>query len=106
MAWIFLVLAGFFEVGFAICLKLSENFSKFWPSLGFVVLGIISFSLLNQAIKTIPIGTAYAVWTGLGAFGTAILGIFLFRESADFWRVFFLSTLILSVIGLKWVSAQ
>ncbi len=104
MYWIILAVAGVFEVLMTTTLKMSENFSKLWPSIGFFVTGAISFFLLSQAMKTIPVGTAYAVWTGIGAFGTAIVGIVFFKESTDFWRIFFLLMLIVSIIGLKIVS--
>ncbi len=101
MAWIFLIIAGIFEVGFTTSLKLSENFSnKGWATL-FLISITLSFVFLNKAIQTISIGTAYAVWTGIGAVGTAIAGIILFREPADFWRLFFIFLLIGSIIGLK-----
>ncbi|MGN6510258.1 MAG: DMT family transporter, partial [Chitinophaga sp.] len=96
---------GLFEIGFTISLKYSENFSKLWPSLSFVVCISMSFFLLNKAINNgLPIGTAYAVWTGIGAAGTAIAGILFFKEPATAWRMFFLVMLIGSIIGLKLVS--
>ncbi len=104
MSWILLILAGFFEVGFTTCLKLSEGFTKLWPSVFFLIFSFTSFFLLTRAMKTIPLGTAYAVWTGLGAFGTALIGIYFFNEPAAFMRLFFLGLLIVSIIGLKLVS--
>ncbi len=104
MAWAYLFLAGLFEVGFTTCLKLSENFTKTGWAIGFFVSISLSFWLLNKAIQTIPLGTAYGVWTGIGAVGTVIVGIVFFREPLFFWRVFFLMTLIISLIGLKAVS--
>jgi quaternary ammonium compound-resistance protein SugE len=104
MAWLILVIAGLFEVGFTTCLKLSNNFSNFKWSAAFFVCITLSFVLLNKAIQTIPIGTAYAVWTGIGAVGTVLMGIFFFRESTDFWRIFFIFLLIGSIIGLKAVA--
>lgn len=104
MAWVYLVLAGLFEVAFTTCLKLSENFTNRWWSVMFFISITLSFVLLNKATQTIPLGTGYAVWTGIGAVGTAIVGIFFFDEPAFFWRVFFISTLIASIIGLKLVS--
>lgn len=102
--WVYLILAGCFEVGFTTFMKLSDGFSK-WPhTVAFVVCAILSFGLLNKSVSVIPLGTAYAVWTGLGAFGTAIIGITFFKDSSDAWRVFFLGTLIVSIIGLKFVS--
>ncbi len=105
MHWIFLLIAGLFEIGFTTCLKLSDNFSKFWPVVGFLVLGAISFWLLSVAMKDIPLGTAYAIWTGIGAFGTALVGIFFFNDPSSFLRLFFLFTLVASIVGLKLVSA-
>jgi|SRR5690606_15581563 len=104
MAWLILIIAGIFEVGFTTCLKLSNNFTNYWWSAGFFISITLSFFLLNKAIQTIPIGTAYGVWTGIGAVGTALIGIFFFKESADFWRLFFIFLLIGSIIGLKLVS--
>lgn len=104
MAWAYLVLAGLFEVAFTTCLKLSENFTKTSWTIGFFVSISLSFWLLNKAIQTIPLGTAYGVWTGIGAVGTVIVGIVLFREPLFFWRVFFLIALIASLVGLKTVS--
>lgn len=104
MAWIILVLAGLFEVAFTTCLKLSDNFKNTGWSIAFFVSISLSFFLLNKAIQTIPIGTGYAVWTGIGAAGTAIIGMVFFKESTDFWRIFFIFLLISSIIGLKLVS--
>jgi quaternary ammonium compound-resistance protein SugE len=106
MAWIYLIIAGFFEVAFTTSLKLSNNFSdRLWGFL-FVVSITLSFYFLNRAIQLIPIGTAYAVWTGIGAVGTAVVGIILFKEPSDFWRMFFILLLIGSIFGLKLVSNQ
>jgi quaternary ammonium compound-resistance protein SugE len=104
MAWFILVLAGLFEVGFTTCLKLSDNFSNWKWGVGFFVCITMSFLLLNKAIQTIPIGTGYAVWTGVGAVGTTLVGIYLFEEPSDFWRVFFIFLLIASIVGLKIVT--
>lgn len=106
MAWLFLLLAGVCEVGFTTALKLSEGFSKWTYTIIFLLFASASFLLLAKAAQTIPIGTAYAVWTGIGAFGTAVVGILFFKESADFWRIFFLVMLIGSIIGLKLVSTD
>lgn len=104
MAWFYLIVAGLFEVGFTTSLKLSENFShKGWAAVFFVSISL-SFYFLNKAIQFIPIGTAYAVWTGIGAVGTVIVGIILFRESVEVWRMFFIFLLIGSILGLKAVS--
>lgn len=103
-AWIYLILAGVLEVGFASMLKLTENFSKLIPTLIFLVFAVGSFFSLTKAVQHIPIGTAYAVWTGIGAFGTIIIGILFYKEPASALRLFFLFTLISSIVGLKLVS--
>lgn len=107
MNWLLLVIAGLFEVGFATCLgkakETSGNTALFWM-LGFFICLSVSMTLLYKATQTLPIGTAYAVWTGIGAMGTVIVGIFLFKEPIHFWRLFFLFTLIVSIVGLKFVS--
>ena len=104
MSWVYLITAGVFEVGFTTFLKLSDNFSKLWPTIGFLVFSIASFMFLARAMHTIPLGTAYAVWTGIGAFGTAVIGIYFFNDPFSFLRVFFLTLLVASVVGLKLVS--
>jgi len=104
MDWIILSVAGVFEIVWAAGLKFTEGFTRLWPSLGTVVAMAISMALLAQALKTIPVGTGYAVWTGIGAFGTAVVGILFFKDPATFWRLTFLTTLIGSLIGLKYVS--
>lgn len=108
MHWIFLIIGGLFEVGFATCLgKVKESTgteSLLWL-IGFFVCLALSMFLLYKGSQGIPIGTAYAVWTGIGACGTVIMGLLLFNEPATFWRMFFLTTLICSVVGLKFVSA-
>ena len=101
MNWIILILAGLFEIAFTTCLKLSENFTNLKWSIGFFISISLSFFLLNKAAQSIPIGTAYAVWTGIGAVGTTIIGITMFSEPSHFWRLFFIFTLIASIVGLK-----
>src|SRR4051812_24585250 len=101
MEWIYLIIAGLFEVGFTTTLKLSENFSNKGWALAFVVSISLSFYFLNKATQIIPLGTGYAVWTGIGAVGTVLIGIFFFNEPAYFWRMFFLILLIGSIMGLK-----
>ena len=107
MDWLILIIAGLFEVGFATCLgkakETTGQTSTFWMT-GFFISLFISMVLLYKATQTLPIGTAYAVWTGVGAVGTVIIGILLFKEPVEFWRIFFLSTLIASIVGLKFVS--
>jgi quaternary ammonium compound-resistance protein SugE len=104
MPWIYLVIAGLFEVGFTTSLKLSNNFSNSKWTVAFFVSISLSFHFLNVAIQKIPLGTAYAVWTGIGAVGTALVGIFFFEEPSYFWRMFFICLLIGSIVGLKLVS--
>ncbi len=101
MAWIYLVLAGLFEIAFAIALKLSDGFTRPWPVILFTLFAGASFIFLARAIVVIPIGTAYAVWTGIGAAGAAIVGLLAFGEPATALRLLFIATLIGSVIGLK-----
>ena len=104
MAWIYLVLAGLFECGWAIGLKFTDGFTRLIPSLLTVLAMIISFWLLSEAMKTIPVGTAYAIWTGIGAVAVAILGMILFGESRDIMRIIFLLLIISGIVGLKLVS--
>lgn len=107
MNWILLIIAGIFETGFAACLgkaKQSTGSTATLWFIGFLICLIISMSLLYKAVQTLPISTAYAVWTGIGAVGTALVGIFVFKEPTEFWRIFFILTLIGSIIGLKAVS--
>jgi quaternary ammonium compound-resistance protein SugE len=107
MNWILLIIAGLFEIGFASCLararETSGNAALMWFA-GFFICLTASMYLLYRATQTLPIGTAYAVWTGIGATGTALMGILFFEEPADFWRLFFIFTLIASIAGLKAVS--
>ncbi|MDD2449736.1 MAG: multidrug efflux SMR transporter [Sulfurimonas sp.] len=105
MAWVWLVTAGLFEILFASFLKLSDGFTKLGFTIAFVVSAAFSFYFLTKAMQEIPVGTAYAVWTGIGAAGVAIFGIIFFAEALSFARLFFISTLILSIIGLKVVSS-
>lgn len=108
MSWLILIIAGLFEVAFAFCLgkaKASTGAAEILWMLGFLATLSISMFLLYKAVQVLPIGTSYAVWTGIGAVGTVIVGIIFFNEPADFWRVFFISTLILSIVGLRAVSA-
>ncbi len=104
MAWAYLAVAGLFEIGWAIGLKYSDGFSKPVPSLFTVLAMVLSVWLLSIAMRTIPVGTAYAVWTGIGAIGVAILGMVLFGESREFLRVVCLFLIIAGIIGLKLVS--
>ena len=104
MAWVYLLLAGIFEIGFAIGLKYTEGFTRLWPSTGTVVAAGISLWLLTQALRTIPVGTAYAIWTGIGAVGVATLGVILFSESASPARLGCIALIVAGVVGLKLFS--
>lgn len=101
MAWIILVLAGLFEVGWAIGLKYTEGFTRLWPTLWTVVAMIMSLWLLGMAMRTIPVGTAYSVWVGVGAVGTVILGFVLLGEPANAGRLISVALIIAGIIGLK-----
>lgn len=101
MGWLLLFSAGISEIVFALSLKYNEGFSKLWPSVVTCVSGAGSFGLLMWSLKTLPIGTAYAVWTGMGAVGVAILGIFLFKESTDLFRLASITLIVIGIAGLK-----
>jgi quaternary ammonium compound-resistance protein SugE len=101
MAWILLVLAGLFEIGWAIGLKYTEGFTRLWPTVGTVTAMVISLGLLGIAMKSLPVGTSYAVWVGVGAVGTAILGIVLLGESANVGRLVSLGLIVAGIVGLK-----
>ena len=104
MAWTYLFIAGLLEIGWAIGLKYTEGFSRLVPSVLTVAAMILSLALLGLALKTLPVGTAYAVWTGIGAVGTAILGIYLFAEPATVARLASIGLIVAGIIGLKLVS--
>lgn len=101
MNWLILIVAGLLEIGWAIGLKYSEGFTKLWPSVWTSIAMILSMFLLAIAMRSLPVGTAYAVWVGIGAVGTVILGIVLFNESADFWRMASVGLIVVGIIGLK-----
>lgn len=104
MAWTILIIAGLFEIGWAIGLKYTEGFTRLWPSVWTAAAMIISVYLLALALKSIPVGTGYAVWTGVGAVGTAILGIILFGEPANAARLVCITLIVAGIAGLKFVS--
>ncbi|MFP8966315.1 DMT family transporter [Pokkaliibacter sp. CJK22405] len=99
--WFYLLAAGAFEVGFTYFLKQSESFSKLWPSLAFILLGSLSVYLMSKALHIIPLSTAYAVWCGLGIAGTTLTGVILLGESLTLMKAIFLTTLGISIVGLK-----
>ena len=101
MAWIYLLLAGVFEIGFAIGLKYTEGFTRLWPSVMTVIAAAISLWLLTQALRAIPVGTAYAIWTGIGAVGVAILGMVLFGEPRGIARIASILLIVAGIAGLK-----
>ncbi|MDO5653284.1 MAG: quaternary ammonium compound efflux SMR transporter SugE [Brachymonas sp.] len=101
MNWLLLVLAGLFEIGWAVGLKYTEGFTKPWPTVGTVLSMVISMGLLGMAMKTLPTGTAYAIWVGIGAIGTALAGIVLMGEPANFWRLASLALIAAGIVGLK-----
>jgi quaternary ammonium compound-resistance protein SugE len=101
MAWIYLLIAGLLEIGWAIGMKYTEGFTKLGPSVATIIAMIASFSLLTEALKTIPVGTGYAVWTGIGAVGTAIVGMVFLGESREMLRIFCLLLIVAGIIGLK-----
>ncbi|WP_194850398.1 DMT family transporter [Nonlabens antarcticus] len=107
MAWFFLIIGGLFEVAFTFCLgKANEATGNevYWWYGGFAISIAISMGLLIKATQTLPLGTAYAVWTGIGALGTVLMGILVFKDPVGFWRMFFMFTLVSSIIGIKFVS--
>jgi len=101
MAWLILLVAGMFEVAWAVGLKYTNGLTRLWPSVFTIAGGFASFFLLAQAAKTLPIGTAYAVWTGIGAVGTAALGIVLFDEARDWLRLACIALIVVGIAGLK-----
>ena len=102
--WTYLIFAGVLEIGFASTIKLTQNFTKLLPTIAFLIFAIGSFYMLTKAIDHIPIGTAYAVWTGIGATGAVIVGMVVYGDPINTMRIFFLCTLIGSIVGLKLVS--
>lgn len=104
MAWFILVIAGLFEIAWAVGLKYSEGLTKLWPSVFTIICLVISMGLLAFAVRTLPVGTAYAVWTGIGALGTVILGMVLFNEPKDLIRIFFIGLILAGIVGLKFFA--
>ncbi|HZI98495.1 MAG TPA: multidrug efflux SMR transporter [Actinomycetales bacterium] len=105
MAWVLVVLAGTFETAFAISLKLSDGFSRLWWTVSFVVFAVASFALLAEALKSLPVGSAYAVWTGIGAVGTAVVGMLVLGESAAVARLVSIGLVVAGVVGLQLTSS-
>ena len=105
MPWVILILAGLCEIGWAVGLKYTDGFTRLWPSVGTVVSMIVSIVLLGLALKSLPLGTAYAVWTGIGILGTAVLGMVLFSESVDPMRLGCIGLIVGGIVGLKLTTA-
>jgi quaternary ammonium compound-resistance protein SugE len=106
MAWVLLITAGVFETGFAVMLKVSDGFSKLVPTILFAIFALASFGLLNLALKDLPVGTAYAVWTGIGAAGTATVGILALGEPGSALRIVCISLIVIGAIGLQAVESH
>ncbi|SFO47649.1 quaternary ammonium compound-resistance protein SugE [Pseudonocardia ammonioxydans] len=106
MAWVFVILGGLFETAFAVSLKHSEGFTRLWPTVSFLVCAVISFALLMAGLRELPVGTAYAAWTGIGAAGTAIAGMIWFGDSAAFLRVASVVLIVAGVVGLNLVGSN
>jgi quaternary ammonium compound-resistance protein SugE len=105
MAWAVLFVAGLLEIGWAVGLKYTHGFTRLWPTVGTGVALVASMALLGVAVRTLPLGTAYAVWTGIGTVGTAVLGIVLFREPATVGRLVCIALIVAGIVGLKAVSS-
>ena len=106
MAWVILFVAGLLEIGWAVGLKYTEGFTRLWPTVATAVALVASMSLLGLAVRTLPLGTAYAVWTGIGTVGTAVLGIVLFREPATVIRLVCIGLIVTGIIGLKFATTS
>jgi quaternary ammonium compound-resistance protein SugE len=104
MAWVYLFLAGVFEISFTTAMRYSDGFTRLWPTLLVLFLATISIYFVTKAAEIIPLGTAYAAWGGIGAIGTVIIGVLYYEEPVTLWRMVFLATLILSIAGLKLVT--
>ena len=104
MAWAFLILGGLFETAFAVSLKYSEGFTRLWPTVSFLICAVVSVVLLTVALRDMPVGTAYAVWTGIGAIGSVLAGILLFGEPAGAARLALIGLVLAGIVGLKLVE--
>ncbi|MGM0530057.1 MAG: DMT family transporter [Bacteroidota bacterium] len=103
MAWFYLFIAGLFEIAWAIGMKFTHGFSRLWPTVGVLITMILSVYFLSLAIKSIPVGTAYAVWTGIGIAGTSVLGMILFDESTSILRILLILLIFIAILGLKFI---
>ena len=101
MAWVYLILSGLFEVGFTTSMKLSDGFTNWKGTVGFFVFGALSFGLLLKSMQSIEMGTAYAVWAGIGASGTILMGLLLFNDAMNWYKLMFLSLIVIGIVGIK-----
>jgi quaternary ammonium compound-resistance protein SugE len=106
MAWMYLLIASVFEITFALCARYADGFTRLWPTLGTIVAGTFGTFFLSLAVRTLPLSTAYAVWTGIGVAGTTLIGLFVFGESRDTWRLLFLLMILVGIVGLRIVSSE
>lgn len=106
MVWLYLGLAGVLEIGLVFSLKASHGFTRPWPTIFFVVCELTSFYFLSQALKVMPAGTAYALWTGIGAVGTVLVGMLFLGEDRDFWRLLSIALIVAGVLGLRFVGGE
>lgn len=106
MAWVYLIIAGIFEMGWAVGLKYTQSFTKLVPSIFTIISMVVSIYLLALALKTLPIGTAYTIWTGIGAVGTVLFGMVYLGESREFLRILFILFIVIGIVGLKVVSGS
>ncbi|HEU5355997.1 MAG TPA: multidrug efflux SMR transporter [Actinocrinis sp.] len=106
MAWLLVILAGLLETGFAVCLKMSDGFSRIWPTIGFALFALGSFGLLTSALRRLEVGPAYAVWTGIGAAGTVLFGMLFLDESSSLVKILSVSLIVAGVVGLNLSGAN
>lgn len=106
MAWVYVTIAGLLEIAWATAMKYSEGFTRFWPTAATFVLMFISFALLSQSMKTLPLGTAYGVWTGIGAVGTVLVGILFLGEPRDWMRILCLLLILSGIVGLRLTAVE
>ena len=106
MAWLLVIIAGLLETGFAVCLKMSDGFSRIWPTIGFALFALGSFGLLTSALRRLEVGSAYAVWTGIGAAGTVLFGMLFLDESSSPMKILSISLIVAGVVGLNLAGAH
>jgi quaternary ammonium compound-resistance protein SugE len=104
MAWIYLLIASVFEVGFALSARASEGFTRFWPTVSVFIVGTAGTYFLSLALRTLPLGTTYAIWTGIGVMATTLIGIFFFNESVNLWRILCILLILVGIVGLRLIT--